>query len=105
MTNPHFTDLPIEFYNEVNDDTTLQDEVEDRIRELAKGNTDITAAQVHIRKYGLNDDPFEATVSASVRPAAIAATETGRSAEAALKGALDAFERQVRDQREKLRGY
>ncbi len=106
MAQDEFADFPIEFYNEVNENKDLYIEAEDRLRKLAKGNTDIVGASITLRKPdAANDTQVEATVTAYTRPEYTVASAVARQPEAALKGALDAVERQVRDKRERLRGY
>lgn len=101
-----FTDFPIEFYNEVNDDSALYDEVDNRLRWLAKGHTDITGATVNVRDANLGTESgTEVTVVIYGRPNNLASTVVAPQPIAAIKGALDGIERQVREQREKLRGY
>lgn len=108
MTNKaeQFTDLPIEFYNEVNDDETLYDEIDRRLRTLARDNTDIVGASANLRDANLGTESgYEATIVAYTRPSHTVGTVVAKQPLAAIKGALDAVERQVREKREKLRGY
>ena len=104
-------DIPIEFYNDTSqqtDDAGLYEMVEERIHGLAQGHTDITGASVNIKQPSQkNETPyiFEATVVIYIRPENIAATEKDGDIVAALKGALDAAERQVYQKREKHRNY
>jgi ribosomal subunit interface protein len=103
-----YTDFPIDFYNEVNDDTTVFDEAEERIRKLAKNHTDITGAMVKITKEANNrptDYAYVATVEVFCRPNNVVANERNDNLTTALKAALGAVERQVREKREKLRNY
>jgi ribosome-associated translation inhibitor RaiA len=104
---PHeFTDFPIEFYNEINDDPALYDEADARLRRLAKDHTDMVGAMVTIRPSDKGSDhDINATVTVYTSPNYLNATVESRQAHGALKGALDAIERQVREMREKLRGY
>jgi ribosomal subunit interface protein len=104
-------DIPIELLNAT--DGTVSDEnlysmVEERIQKLAKGHTDITGAAVNLTQPAQNTETayiFEATVVLYARPDTIVATEEAGDLEGALKGALDAVERQIREKREKLRNY
>jgi ribosomal subunit interface protein len=104
-------DLPIELQNatdQTGDDKKLYIMVEDRIRDLAQGHTDITGAAVNLTQPSQDNETayiFEATVVLYVRPENIAANEKEGDLEGALKGALDAVERQIRKKREKLRKY
>jgi ribosome-associated translation inhibitor RaiA len=101
-----FTNLPIDFYNEANDDDTLFDESDARIRKLARGHTDIVGASVTLRPEAQKrDNEFEATVVLYISPEQVAATACAPQPLAALKQALDEVERQVYRKREKLRGY
>lgn len=105
--NPQqFTEFPLDYYNEFNDDLELYDEVERRLNDLRTGNTDMTSASVNIRDANLGTESgVECTITVEVRPDAKASTVVAPNAMAAVKGALDGIERQVRDQRERLRGY
>jgi len=80
--------------------------IEDRLSELRKGHTDITGAAATLEQPAQGRETpyiFEANVVVYMRPKNINATEKHEQPEIALKGALDAMERQVRQQREKLR--
>lgn len=83
----------------------VKTKVEDRLRQLAEGHTDMTGVDVSVEVIGQGEVPFlfQARIVASVRPTSVAATEKADRPETALTGALEALERQVRDQREKLR--
>ena len=105
-----FTDFEIEFYSEATEpgptEIKLYNEAENTLRKLAKGNTDITGATVHIAKPANGkgtDFIYEATVVLYSRPENIAATESSDNLMGALKGALKAAERQLRQKRERLR--
>jgi protease I len=82
----------------------LFDEADRRLRELARGNRDLTGAAITIRQPAHGETPYlyEARVVVYARPEPVVATELKDHATTALKGALDAVERQVRNQREKL---
>lgn len=82
----------------------LRDAAEGRLRKLAQGHTDMIGASVAVEVLGSGQTPhrFQARVVAYIRPSNIAATEKGDSPQAALKGALDALERQVRARRDDL---
>lgn len=100
------TDFSIEFRDEHSlVPENLKNKAENRLRSLAEGHTDITGANVAVDVIGQGEVlfRFEARIVASVRPHAVAATQKADKPEAALTGALDALERQVREQREKLR--
>ena len=101
-------DFTIEFNSDLEDvsfEERLFLEADSRLRALAKGHTDITGAAVTIRKPAEAQTAplFLATVVAYVRPANVVGKEKQDNAIGALKGALDAVERQVRDKRDKLR--
>jgi ribosome-associated translation inhibitor RaiA len=72
---------------------------------LAEGHDDLIGAAVSIEEpaRGENTYLYEATVVAYTRPNNIAGTEKAEQPIQALRGALDAVERQVREKREKLR--
>ncbi len=103
------TDLDIEFYNEVEMpselDTSLRDEADRRIRDLASGHSDIIGASVAIEKaaHGETSYLYEARVVAYVRPENVAAVEKDEDPLTALQGALNALERQIREKRDRLR--
>lgn len=101
-----FTEFEIDYYNEVNDNIELYDTIDRRLRALAHGHTDITGAQATIRPSGNGKDhDIDATITVYMRPTYLSATEEARTPEIAVDAALDDLERQVRKQREKLRGY
>jgi ribosome-associated translation inhibitor RaiA len=100
-------DFTIEFNSELENESLEDDlftEADDRLRKLARGHDDLIGSAVNLRKpaHGHTTRLFEATVVVYVRPENIAATEKADNPETALKGALDAVERQVRKKREKL---
>jgi ribosome-associated translation inhibitor RaiA len=112
MMAEEYTDFPIELHveNDLGDDQekTLYIEAEERLRKLAKNHTDITGASVDIKQPAQERETpyiYEATVTVYMRPNNIAATEKDSDVEVALRGALKATERQVRDKREQLRNY
>lgn len=84
----------------------MQQEAEMRLRKLAKGHTDLTGAAVALEredKQAVTGFPVRARVVVYTRPDYLAGVETATDAMAALKGALDAVERQVREKRARLR--
>lgn len=100
-------DFTIEFNSGLENkeyEADLLAEAEGRLRDLAEGHSDIRGAAVTIRKPADTETPplHEATVVAYVRPDNVVGKEKQESPEGALKGALDAVERQVRKKREKL---
>lgn len=83
----------------------LKPELEKRLTDLAKGHKDIVGASAVVEELAANrETPFvyRARVVVFIRPENIAADEKAESPQAALKGALDAVVRQVRQRREKL---
>lgn len=101
-------DFDFEFYN----DTELPDQFIEKLRaeavqrllDLTENRTDIIGASVALRELTQAETPhlYQARVVVYMRPDFVAATEKEESSETALKGALSAVERQVRQVREKL---
>ncbi len=83
----------------------LYTEAEERLRTLAAAHDDMTGAAINVRRPASGESAYlhEVTVVVYSRPEHIAATEKDSSPMIALKGALDAVERQVRKRREKLK--
>jgi ribosome-associated translation inhibitor RaiA len=101
-------DFTIEFNSDLNDpsfEENLFAEAESRLRQMARGHDDLTGAAVTIRQPAKKETAplHEATVVAYVRPDNIVGKEKQDTPSGALKGALDAVERQIRKKREKLR--
>jgi ribosomal subunit interface protein len=97
-------DLPIEFHAEVGQATDqLEREAEERLMELSKGHSDMTGASVLIERQAHGETPhlYRARVTVYMRPKNQNAQEKHESMQLALKGALDAIERQVRKSRAK----
>lgn len=82
-------------------------EAEERLKSLAANHTDMTGAAINLRRPASGETAFlhEVTVVIYGRPNHIAATETDATPDQALKGALDAVERQVRERRKKLKQH
>jgi ribosome-associated translation inhibitor RaiA len=80
-------------------------EVEARLRELAADHKDITGASVAVEELTGATTPYnyQARVVVYMRPNDIAAVEKQETAMGAVRGALDAVERHVREYRAKLR--
>jgi ribosome-associated translation inhibitor RaiA len=100
------SDFSYEFYSEIPDPgDELRNEAETRLLELAEGHTDLSGASVKLEELTGEATPhrYEATVVVYKRPNNLAATEKAETPERALKGALSAAERQVRESRDKLR--
>ncbi|NJL95996.1 MAG: hypothetical protein HC915_20830 [Anaerolineae bacterium] len=102
-------ELPIEFTMDIPDSDSDMDYyvmLEDRVSDLARGHTDITGAAATLSQPAAGRETayiFAASVVVYMRPNNINATEKHDNPAQALKGALDAIERQVRQQRGKLR--
>lgn len=104
----------LEFTLELNSDDLpktaeykLYTQAEDRLRSLAADHSDMVGAAINVRRPASGETAFlhEVTVVIYGRPEHIAATEKNTSPEQALKGALDAAERQVRQRRKKLKEH
>jgi ribosome-associated translation inhibitor RaiA len=109
MTEKNF-EFDFEFYNELENlgdlEEKLRDEAETRLRKLSKGHTDITGAAVSLESLDKGAETnyiVRARVVAYVRPENIVGVEKGDNPLSALKNALSAVERQVREKRDKLR--
>jgi ribosome-associated translation inhibitor RaiA len=102
-------DFTFEFYSEASLpealESKLRAEAESRLRRLTEGHTDITGASVAVDELTGDTTPhrYEVRVVAYMRPEHVAAVEKQETIEGALKGALSAVERQVRELRAKLR--
>jgi ribosomal subunit interface protein len=99
-----------EFQNKLGDVGDMADkletEVETRLHKLTKGHTDITGASIileHIDKEAQSPYIFRARIVLYTRPEYIVADQDADTALGALKSALSAVERQVREKRDKLR--
>lgn len=79
-------------------------EADQRMQELAADHDDLRGAAINIRQSSHGETPYlyEATVVAYARPENLAASEKHEDPSTALKGALSAVEKQVREKREKL---
>jgi ribosome-associated translation inhibitor RaiA len=102
MDNPNFD---FEFYSEVqNLPDDLRVKVQDRLEKLAGGKRDMIGASVAIERIAHGETPhfYQARIVAYIKPDNIVALEKGDNIDVALKGALDALERQVRKRREKF---
>lgn len=88
------------------EESTLFVEAENRLQELAGDHNDMVGAAINVRQPAKSPEtPFiyEVTVVVYTRPEHIAATKKEAEPMLALKEALSAVERQVRQKREKLR--
>jgi ribosome-associated translation inhibitor RaiA len=79
-------------------------EADRRLRQLAADHNDLRGAAVNVRRPAKTETSFiyEVTVVVYARPSHIAASEKDADPLLALKGALSAVERQVREKRDKL---
>lgn len=99
-----------DFLNEVQSlgtqvENCLRTEAEDRLRKLQRGHSDLNGAAVSVEQslYGESNARYQARVVAYVHPKNVAAVRKEDDAVNALRSALDAVERQVREQRAQLR--
>ena len=104
--------IPIGLHSEANVGKPMEDKlygmVEKELDKLAKKHDDIISASVNISEPGHGEGEanlYEVNVTLDVRPANIAAVKKNRDLEAAMRDALDAVSRQVRDKRDRLRDY
>ena len=100
------TEFSFEFYSEIPDpDEALRAEAERRLLALTEGHDDLIGASATMEELTGETTPhrYQATVVIFKRPDNVAATEKAETSEGALKGALSAVERQVRELRERLR--
>lgn len=103
--------MPSNFAIEFQTDITENDfdyyvMIEDRLTKVAKGHSDITGAAATLEQPSegsATPHNFEASVVVYVRPNNVNATEKRENPQLAMKAALDAVERQIRQQRDKLR--
>jgi hypothetical protein len=99
------SDFHVDYNIEIPDlEEGLAVEAEQRLWLLAEEHTDLIGASVALEELAQDDVPFlyQARVVVYIRPENIAAVEKAASVEAALRGALTAIERQVRERRERL---
>jgi ribosome-associated translation inhibitor RaiA len=104
MSEPDFT---IELNSEVLPkplEYSLYTEAESRLKRLAKGHSDLIGAAISIRQQssGENFPHHEVSIVVYSRPENVAAKQKQSDPQMALKAALDAVERQIRERREKL---
>jgi ribosome-associated translation inhibitor RaiA len=104
MTENVFSEFNYEFYSEVDDiDDRVKEEVEDTLRALAEGRQDMIGASVAVEELASGETTYlyQARIVVYIKPKNIAAVEKGEKVTTALKGALNAVERQVRELRDK----
>lgn len=80
-------------------------EAETQLKKLATGHKDMTGAAINVRQPAHRETTpvYEVTVVVYGRPEPIAATQKEAEPQLALKGALNAAERQIRERRDKLK--
>ena len=101
--------IPYEFLNTTTAERGAQEEqletLIEQLTKLSKGHHDITGAAIALEVVAQNGDPFlyRGRVVVYMRPENIAGVAEHATPEGALRDALRAVERQVREQRDKLR--
>jgi hypothetical protein len=101
-----FVDFEFEFTSEIPDPKdALRLEAEERLFALTEGHDDIIGASVTMEELtgGTTPHRYEARIVVYKRPDNVAVAEKSKTAEGAMKGALTAAERQVRELRNKMR--
>jgi ribosome-associated translation inhibitor RaiA len=102
LDNPNFD---FEFYSEVpNVPEGLRLEVMEELESLAEGKNDMIGASVAIERVAHGETPhfYKARIVAYIKPEYITINEKGENIETALRGALKAIERKIREKREKF---
>ncbi|MCY4171098.1 MAG: ribosome-associated translation inhibitor RaiA [Bacteroidetes bacterium] len=106
-SNPtHSPDFDIEYYTE---NATLSNRekslIEHRMNKLTKGHRDISGASVAVECISGDNKraEYKARLVVYCKPANIVGSSTHQSIYSAVTDALEAIERQVRDQRERMR--
>jgi len=86
-------------------ESELRVEAERRLRALTEGHNDLIGAAVAVEELTGDTTPhaYEVRVVAYMRPDHVVAVEKQETVVGAMKGALEAVERQVREYRTKLR--
>lgn len=101
------TDFEFEYHSEVtNLPDDLRPQIEERLRELSEGHKDVVGAAVSVTKMEGKQDvdhQHRARVVIYMKPENRVAVEKHESAEQALRKAVDAVVRQVRDHWDKMR--
>jgi len=102
----HSSDFDIEYYAE--NATLSQREkstIENRIYKLSKGHRDISGVSVALECISGDNKraEYRARLVVYCKPANIVASRTHESIYSAITDALEAIERQIRDQRERMR--
>jgi ribosomal subunit interface protein len=92
------------FDPEVGDTDDLREMVLQQLDRLAKGHTDFVDASIAVEVESKSETlhAFRARIVLHVRPNRIVGQETAEEPVVALRGALDAVERQLREKRAEL---
>lgn len=101
-------DFPVEIRSESDGFTDkLKEKTLRRLIDLKGDHTDIVSAAITIEDVAKGQEAFryEFKVIAHMRPDPVIASKQSDSVEAAMKAALDALERQVRERRAKLKEH
>lgn len=101
-------DFPIEIRSDTESFTDkLREKTLRRLADLKGDHTDIVSAAVTIEEVAKGEAAFryQFKVIAHMRPDPLVASKEGDTVEAAMKSALDALERQVRERRAKLKEH
>jgi ribosomal subunit interface protein len=103
MDNPSYT-FEFHFDSEVGDTEDLREMVLERLDRLAKGHTDLVDASIVVETESKAETPhvFRARIVLHVRPSRIVGQEKDEQPVVALRGALQAVERQLREKRAEL---
>ena len=99
-------EFSFEFHSEIPDpDEALRAEAKRQLLSLTEGHDDLVGAAVTMEELTGETTPhrYQAAIVVFKRPDNVAATEKAETPEGALKGALSAVERQVRELRDRLR--
>lgn len=85
----------------------MRDEAFDRLQQLADGHDDLIGAAINVRRPAKSETDylFRPSVVVYARPEHVAGDAEAGDAFVALREALDAVERQIRERREKLREH
>lgn len=102
------TALPIEFHSDTGSfDDELQRKTRDRLRVLKGDHSDLVGASVSIEEIAKGKETYryQFTIVAFMRPDRLVASKKAENVPAAMKQALAALERQVRERRAKLKEH
>lgn len=101
-------DFPVEIRSDTEGFTEkLRGKALGRLTDLKGDHTDIVSAAITIEEIAKGEEAFryQFKVIAHMRPDPVIASKKADSVEAAMKSALDALERQVRERRDKLKEH